>query len=390
MTVPTVKIGDLVDQVRGVTYSSGDAVAAPKDGYVELLRANNIDGGKLNFSGVIYVPKSKVSEKQFLKQNDIVIAASSGSLNLVGKAGSFNANRVSTFGAFCKVLRPNNKVDARYIANYFQTSLYRKTISSLAEGANINNLRNEHIENLEIKLPPIAEQKRIAVILDKAEEIRYKREQAITKLDQLAQSIFVEMFGDTKSNNKNFPIKTLGELIDFQGGSQPPASSFTHEEAEDNIRLVQIRDFRTDKFKTYIPKKLAKRFFDIDDVMVGRYGPPVFQIFRGLSGSYNVALMKAAPKSEVTKDFIFYLLQEKYLHNFVVANSERTAGQSGVNLELLEKYKAYLPPIDLQEKHSLAVKAIEKQKIILNEAHSRELKLLSSLQHQAFATGFDA
>ena len=156
MSWKQVKVGDLVDQVRGVTYSSGDAIDLPKDGYVELLRANNIGNGSLNFEGLAYVPLSKVSDKQYLRQNDILIAASSGSISIVGKAASFNVNRTSTFGAFCKALRPNAKVDARYIANYFQTGVYRRTVSSLAEGANINNLRNEHIDNLDIALPPLA------------------------------------------------------------------------------------------------------------------------------------------------------------------------------------------------------------------------------------------
>ena len=284
------------------------------------------------------------------------------------------------------VIKPNANCDS----NYLEHALKKYSPTTMILDAAYPSIRLSDISDFKIPLPPIAQQQRIAAILDKAAEIKAKREQAIVKLDVLAHCTFVEMFGNTLENNKNFPVTTLGEMIDFQGGSQPPASTFTYEEAQDTIRLVQIRDFRSDKYKTYIPKKLSKRFFDSDDVMIGRYGPPVFQIFRGLSGSYNVALMKAVPKLQLTKDFIFYLLQEKYLHKFVVANSERTAGQSGVNLELLEKYKAYLPPIHLQQKYTEIVKQIEKQKVNLVNASTRDLCLLASLQHQAFTTGFNA
>jgi type I restriction enzyme S subunit len=114
--------------------------------------------------------------------------------------------------------------------------------------------------------------------------------------------------------------------------------------------LVQIRDFRTDKFPTFIPKILARRHFDENDVMIGRYGPPVFQILRGLSGSYNVALMKALPTSAMSKNYLFHLLQEPRLHHYIVANSERTAGQSGVNLTLLETIKIPVPPLAEQQR----------------------------------------
>ena len=73
------------------------------------------------------------------------------------------------------------------------------------------------------------------------------------------------------------------------------------------MRLVQIRDFKSDSFKVYIPKQLAKRPFIKTDVMIGRYGPPIFQILRGLEGSYNVALMKAIPRvKELDNDYLFY------------------------------------------------------------------------------------
>jgi type I restriction enzyme S subunit len=203
-------------------------------------------------------------------------------------------------------------------------------------------------------------------------------------LESLTQSIFIEMFGDPVTNPKGFPARTLGEIIKFEGGSQPPASTFSSEDAPDRIRLVQIRDFKSDRFKTYIPRKLCKRFLEEDDVMIGRYGPPVFQILRGLSGSYNVALMKAVPRDGVTKDFVFHLLKEEQLHNYVVGNSERTAGQSGVNLELLENYQAYLPPEELQIQFSEKMSQLRKMASNMTETQSVSDALFASLQHRAF------
>src|SRR6056297_3444341 len=90
--------------------------------------------------------------------------------------------------------------------------------------------------------------------------------------------------------------KSVDECIKFQGGTQPPKNVFQYKPGPGLVRMIQTRDFRTDKFATYIPVENVKNSFAEDDIMIGRYGPPIFQIFRGLSGAYNVALIKATPK----------------------------------------------------------------------------------------------
>ena len=275
-------------------------------------------------------------------------------------------------------------VDHQFLSYYINSPLGRMEIRKDAKGATRQRVNLSNFKALEVPLPPLSEQRRIAAILDQADVLRAKRREALTQLDRLTQAIFIEMFGSPTDNPKGFPKKLLGELIKFEGGSQPPASTFSSEESPDRIRLVQIRDFKTDRFKTFIPKSLCKRFFEEDDVMIGRYGPPVFQILRGLSGSYNVALMKAVPREGVTKDFIFHLLQEQQLHHYVVSNSERTAGQSGVNLNLLENYQVYQPPHSLQLEFSRRIRQLENLKKCAVQSSNVLSELFASLQHRAF------
>ena len=84
--------------------------------------------------------------------------------------------------------------------HYFKTSSYRRFVSQLASGANINNLKKEHLDNLLIPLPPLDQQKRIAAILDAADALRAKRREALAELDTLLQSTFLDMFGDPVTN----------------------------------------------------------------------------------------------------------------------------------------------------------------------------------------------
>ena len=101
--------------------------------------------------------------------------------------------------------------------------------------------------------------------------------------------------------------------------------------------------------------------------MIGRYGPPVFQILRGLEGAYNVALMKAEPKEELDNDFLFYLLAAESIQQLVIANSQRSAGQTGVNLEFLNNLVIGVPPLEIQKYGlKLLLRLKSKRKIFIN------------------------
>ena len=90
---------------------------------------------------------------------------------------------------------------------------------------------------------------------------------------------FIELFGGPVDNPKKLKIGKIGDICTFEGGSQPPRSTFVFEPREGYVRLIQIRDYKTDEYITYIPQKLARKFCRTDDIMIGRYGPPIFQIF---------------------------------------------------------------------------------------------------------------
>ena len=99
---------------------------------------------------------------------------------------------------------------------------------------------------------------------------------------------------------------TVGAAIEFQGGSQPEKSVFSTQPRPGFVRLIQIRDYKSDRFEVFAPIVLLRRFCDENDIMIGRYGPPVFQILRGLSGAYNVALIKAIPCPDISRVCILF------------------------------------------------------------------------------------
>ncbi|MDQ8195123.1 restriction endonuclease subunit S [Coraliomargarita sp. SDUM461004] len=215
------QVSELAEQVRGVTYSKSDASLIEKEGCLPILRANNITDTGLVLDKFVYVPRLKISDKQLLQEGDIVVAASSGSIDVVGKAAPLTEKFTGSFGAFCKVVRPNSKIHPTYLSHFFKTEKYRSIISALAAGANINNLRNEHIDTLKIPLPmkngkpDLLEQQRIAGILDQADAIRRKRQQALQLTDDFLRATFLDLFGDPVTNPKGWDECKIGDVEDF-------------------------------------------------------------------------------------------------------------------------------------------------------------------------------
>ena len=185
-----IKVSDIAKQVRGVSYKPSDVHNELNENSVILLRANNISDGTINFDDVVYVDKSKVSEDQYLQRGDILVCASSGSKYLVGKAASVSFDLPCTFGAFCKVVRPNKKY-TDYLGTFFQSDIYRRRISELALGANINNIRNEHIDSLELPLYNDDITHSFVKTISTIQSIITHRKQQLAKLDKLVKSRFV-------------------------------------------------------------------------------------------------------------------------------------------------------------------------------------------------------
>ncbi len=147
---------------------------------------------------------------------------------------------------------------------------------------------------------------------------------------------------------EDWETATIREIASFIGGSQPPRSTFKFSPSAGYIRLIQIRDYKSDNFETYISESLAKKKCSTTDIMIGRYGPPIFQILRGIEGAYNVALIKAVPHSEVDQEFLYNILRQEVLFLLMDSLSQRSSGQTGVELPALKAFRVALPPLPEQ------------------------------------------
>lgn len=181
----------------------------------------------------------------------------------------------------------------------------------------------------------------------------------------------------------------IKDVCDFIGGSQPPKSTFSNVLKDGYIRLIQTRDYKTDSFMTYIPEKSTTKFCDEKDVMIGRYGPPIFQILRGLSGAYNVALLKAKPKNNIDNEYLYYFLSQNSIFKFVDKLSARTGGQTGVDLTALNEYPITLPETLTEQVILVEILTNVDAKIELNNKINAELESMAKLLYDYWFVQFD-
>jgi type I restriction enzyme S subunit len=187
----------------------------------------------------------------------------------------------------------------------------------------------------------------------------------------------------------NKTIKTtLGEVCDFIGGSQPAKKFFLHTKKEGYVRLIQIRDYKTDSYITYIPEESTRKFCNKTDIMIGRYGPPIFQILRGIKGAYNVALMKAIPKNNIANSYLYYFLTQEYLFDYVNALSPRTGGQTGVDVVMLKKFPIQLPELETQKQIAKVLSDLD-AKIEINNKINQELEAIAKTLYDYWFVQFD-
>ena len=172
---------------------------------------------------------------------------------------------------------------------------------------------------------------------------------------------------------EGWEYKKLEEVCDFQGGSQPPKMEWSKEPQAGYVRMLQIRDFTQNAtdYIEYVKESKSLKYCKEDDILIGRYGASVGKILTGLSGAYNVAIIKTIPREIVNKNYIkYYFLSPYFQHNLLTVSQHRAA-QAGFSKEDISDFSFPLPPLSEQQRIvselDLLSSIIEKKKAQLKE-----------------------
>jgi len=325
--------------------------------------------------------------RKLVRANDILFATIRPTLQRIAVVPENLDKQVCSTGYF--VLRPRVGIDHRFVFYSLFTESFMGQMESLQKGASYPAVTDGDVKAQLIPIPPLPEQRRIVGILDEAfEGIATAKANAGRNL-QNARALFESYLQSVFTQRRSgWAASTLGEVCEFVGGSQPPKSVFSKTKKADNVRLIQIRDYKSDNHVD-IPRAQARRFCRADDVMIGRYGPPLFQILRGLEGAYNVALMKAVPdESKLRRDFLFYFLKHSAILQYVIYHSERAAGQIGLTKETLEPYPIALPSLAKQQGVVETIMELEAETQRLESVYQQKRVALEALKKSLLNQAF--
>ena len=204
---------------------------------------------------------------------------------------------------------------------------------------------------------------------------RGKKQEVLT-LEERLQAALVPESEQPYPMPKNWICFWFTSLIDIEGGTQPPKSQFINEYREGYIRLVQIRDFASDKYIVFVPDTDKLKHFNKDDILIARYGASLGRICTGMSGAYNVALAKTIFSSNIlNRKYVYWMLQSEAFQAPLVGIS-RTA-QAGFNKEDLSTFAMPLPPTSEQQR---IVDRIESLFAKLDEAKQKVQDALDSVE----------
>ena len=392
-----VAVGQLASQVRGVSYKKTDASSTPRPETVGVVRAGNIVDGDLTIDNLVYVPAAKVTARQLLRKGDVLIATSSGSINVVGKAARIRRDEEVAFGAFCKVLRPVECIDSSYFAHYFQTATYRDYVSRVATGTSINNLKTSHLAEIEILLPPIGEQKRIAALLDAAEALRAKRRQVLATLDSLTQAIFIDMFGDPIVNPLGWQDnRVLADVAEVRSGITKGRKTGSGPlMAVPYLAVVNVQDgfIQLDPLKSIdaTSAEIEKYALNRGDIVLTEGGDPD-KLGRGAvwhgqvdpcihqNHVFRVRLLDDRMRPE----YLGCLLASPRGKRYFLRMAKQTTGIASINMTQLRTFPLLEPPRGTQDEFIQRLSQVQEARETIQRSMEQLDALFDSLQQRAF------
>jgi type I restriction enzyme S subunit len=239
VSVTKRKFSQLINS-NGV-FSDGDWIESKDqdpNGGVRLVQLADIGTGVFIDKSSRFMTQQRAEELKctFLKKGDILIARMP---DPIGRACIFPGSEMPcvTVVDIC-IVRPDPKeIDSQWLMHLINSKNFNNQICQFITGTTRQRISRGNLSNLIVNLPPLADQKRIAVILDKADAIRCKRQQAIKLAEEFLQSVFLNMFGDPVTNPKGWEVKLLKEISHIQIG---PFGTQLHKEdyVTDGIPLI--------------------------------------------------------------------------------------------------------------------------------------------------------
>jgi type I restriction enzyme, S subunit len=351
-------------------------------GGIPVVRIRDVKRG---FSETYY--KGDYDPKYVIKDGDV----------LIGMDGEFNISRWRGGRALlnqrvCKIKSSSKHLIEDYLVRFLPIAL--KEIEDRTPFVTVKHLSAKQIRDIQIPLPPLPEQKRIAAILDQADALREKRRAAIAKLDELLQSVFLDMFGDPVTNPKGWEVSSLAEVASggFRNGLSP-SSNGTYQSEVLTLSAITMGAFDSSKSKSGMFEKLPEdKYVNHEDFLICRGNGNLKLVGIGKFPTESLPdtlfpdtmIAVRLDYNLVERSFLECLWNSDYVRDQLERNARTTNGTHKVNQGVLGAISLRLPPMHLQVKFQERTQELFTMRRQLSKHQSKLSDLFSSLQQRAF------
>lgn len=342
-------------------------------------------------NGEILTSEAPSRARQLIKSGDVLVSTVRPNLNAVALVPKTLDGATASTG-FCVLRADQQRLDGCYLFHWVRTNKFVAEMVKQATGQSYPAVSDKIVKDSLIPLPPLAEQKRIAAILDQANSLRRLRQRAIDRLNTLGQAIFYEMFGDPAINPKGWPIGTIESLT---ASTQYGTSAKAGDDGAfpilrmGNITESGVLDFSSLKYIDLPVSDIEKYTVRDGDILFNRTNSPDLV---GKTGVYRGAtiyafagyLVRLRTNDKSVPEYIGTYLNSPFGKRILRGMCKAIIGMANINAKELRTIPIPLPPIDLQREFQQKIIVLRSTLPPL-ERHRRELEMLfTSLQHRAF------
>ena len=282
------------------------------------------------------------------------------------------------------VVEASGKVDANYLLHYLMTV----DTKNLLQNSAYPSLRRGDIAAIPIPLPPLAEQRRIAVKLDRLCDVVAKRKRQLVQLQQLVKSRFVEMFGDL--NGSSFPRSTIGEVCEVKSGGTPDRKVREYWENGDIpwVKTTELKNCELydseEHITTLAMNESSAKLVPPETILLAMYGQGRTRGMTAklkIAATTNQACACILPGGKIDQDYLWHYLVLSYEKIRALAQG---AGQPNLNGKMIRSFGVPLPPLALQREFAAFVAKVDKLAFAVRKC----LELVEKLYRQQLSEAF--
>ena len=379
MSFPLIKLGDLFEIQIGKTPSRANQNYWTNGLYNWLSIADMNQGKYLDRT------KEKINDLAVKESNIKLIPENTVVLSYKLSIGKVGITKKSMFTneAIASLIPLNNNIDINFLYWALQHIDLMANTDRAAMGQTLNKAK---LKEIKIPLPSLSEQKRIAEILDKADELRQKRQQSIEKLDELLQATFIDMFGDPITNPKGWEICEVGKVTDCIVPARDKPKSFTGDipwiTTDDLNHLGFTETSKKNIGLTNEEITLAKaRLIPKNSVVISCVGNLGLASIASDNFVMNQQLHSFQCGDKILPEFLIFCLP--FQKGYMLSRATSTTVPY-MNKSVCNSIPVTVPPLDLQKKWKLIFENSNKQKQVLKKQLAQQENLFQSLQQRAF------